>query len=96
MRCICIDLRLPVTSPNINWFLQSRRHASAVLDIGNESVRKIIINDTIKLFLTAISILVVSNRNSFWVLFDKIASVYFIQARRNVFVSGGYKFVRTL
>ena len=46
--------------------------------IGNESVLKIIVNDTINLFLkSAISILVISNDSSFWVLFDKI-SVYFI------------------
>jgi len=47
--------------------------------IGNESVPKIIINDTINLFFTsAISILVISNHNSFRVLFDKIVSLYFI------------------
>jgi len=46
---------------------------------GNESVPKIIINNTINLFLkTAISVLLISNLNSFRVLFDKIASVYFI------------------
>ena len=47
--------------------------------IGNESLSKIIINDTIFfLKLHVIDILVISNRNSFRVLFDKIASVYFI------------------
>jgi len=46
--------------------------------IGNENVPKIIINNTQKIFLTAISIFLVSNHNSFRVLFDKIASVYFI------------------
>ena len=49
--------------------------------IGNESVPTIIINNTINLFLkTAIGILihVISNHNSFRVLFDKIVSVYFI------------------
>ena len=46
---------------------------------GNESVPKIVTNDTINLFLkTAISILLISNRNSFRVSFGKIASVYFI------------------
>ena len=30
------------------------------------------------MLLTAVSILVISNRNSFIVLFDEIASVYFI------------------
>ena len=40
---------------------------------GNES------NNTINLFFcTAISMLVITNRNSFLVLFDKIASVYLI------------------
>jgi len=46
--------------------------------IGNESVPKIIINDTVIFSYIAISILVISNHNSFQVLFDKIASVYFI------------------
>jgi len=45
--------------------------------IGNESVPKLKINDTV-IFLTSVSILVISNHNSFWVVFDKIASVYFI------------------
>jgi len=37
--------------------------------IGNESLPKIIINDTINLvFLTAISILLISNNNSFRVV----------------------------
>jgi len=47
------------------------------IGIGNESVPKIVINDS-KFILTAISILVISNRNSLQVLFDKIASVYYI------------------
>ena len=47
--------------------------------IGNENVPKITINNAIKLFSkTAMSIRVTSNRNSFRVLFDKIASVCFI------------------
>jgi len=45
--------------------------------IGNESAPKIIISNTSLFFKTAISILVISNHNSFRVLFDKIASVYF-------------------
>jgi len=50
------------------------------MPIGNESVPKIIINDTINLFFkTAINILVISNHNSFRVLFDKIATVYIIR-----------------
>jgi len=43
----------------------------------NGSVPKIIINDIVIFSQTAISILVISNHNSFRVLFDKIASVYF-------------------
>jgi len=43
-----------------------------------ESVPKIITNNTIIFFPTAISILVISNHNSFRVLFDKNDSVYFI------------------
>jgi len=47
--------------------------------VGNESVPKIIINNTINLFSeTAISILVISNHNCFRVLFGKIASAYCI------------------
>jgi len=49
------------------------------LPIGNESVPKIITNNTINLFLTAISISVISSHNYFRILFDKIASVYFIR-----------------
>ena len=46
---------------------------SLVHEIGNESVPKIIVNDTIKFFSqTAISTLVSSNHNSFRVLFDKL------------------------
>ena len=47
--------------------------------IGNESVPKVIINNTINLFFkAAVSMLVISNHNGFRVLFDKTASVYFI------------------
>jgi len=47
--------------------------------IGNERLPKIILSNTRSLFFsTAISILVISNHNSFRVPFDKIASVYFI------------------
>ena len=49
------------------------------LPIGNESVPKIITNNIINLFLTAISISVISSHNYFRILFDKIASVYFIR-----------------
>ena len=49
-----------------------------------ENVPKIIINDTINLFSkTEINILLISNHNSFRVLFDKIASLYFIS--ENIF-----------
>ena len=47
--------------------------------LGNESMLKIVINCTINLFFrTTISILVISNHNSFRVLLDIIASVYII------------------
>jgi len=50
----------------------------------NENVPKIIINDTISLFLeTAISILVISNHNSFRVLFDKNCFVIFYLKKYN-------------
>jgi len=49
------------------------------LGTGDESVPKIVINNTMNLLLkTAIGILVISNHNSYRVLFDKIAPVYFI------------------
>jgi len=49
------------------------------LSIGNDSVPKMIINDTVKFFSkTATNFSVISNHNSFRVLFDKSASVYFI------------------
>ena len=48
--------------------------------IQNKSVPKIILNEKINLLSkTAISILVISNYNSFQVQFDKIASIYFMQ-----------------
>ena len=47
--------------------------------IGDKSVPNIIINDAIIFFPEiATSILVISNRNSFRVRFDKIVFVYFI------------------
>ena len=57
---------------------------------GNETVPKIIINNTVNLlFKTAVSIFLISNHNSLRVLFDKIASVYFI--RENIlYFSIGY------
>ena len=60
-------------------FLGTRLFLSRA-EIGNESMPKIIMNNTINLlfFKTAISILIISNHNSLRVLFDKIASVYFI------------------
>ena len=46
--------------------------------IGNENVPKIIINDTLIFFLNCISILIISNHKSFHMLFDKIASEFFL------------------
>jgi len=45
-----------------------RTHCVRERPIRNESVPKIIINNTINLFLTAISIFVISNHNSFFYL----------------------------
>ena len=47
--------------------------------IGNESVPKTIMNDTINLsFKTAVNILIIANHDNFQVLIDKFfASVYF-------------------
>jgi len=45
--------------------------------IRDESVPKTVINNnTVNIFKTAVSILVISNHDSFRVLFDKISSVY--------------------
>jgi len=46
--------------------------------VSNESVPKILINNTKNYFVKCNSILAISNRNSFRVLFDEIDSVYFI------------------
>ena len=47
--------------------------------MGSESVPKNIVNNAIKLFLkAAIGSSAISNRNSFRVLFEKIAYVYFV------------------
>jgi len=60
------------------------------MTIGNESVSKIITNDTINLFSkTAISTLPISNHNSLRVLFDKIASAYFIEKKIYLYFSIG-------
>ena len=56
--------------------LRARLVLNTCMSIGNESVPKIVINDTTFYFETAISILVILNHNSFRVLFDKIAFVY--------------------
>ena len=59
--------------------LQCNNITSVRASLGNESVPKIVINNTINLcFKTTILILVISIRNSFRVLFGKIACVYFI------------------
>ena len=57
---------------------QADIHTYTPVATGNENVPKIIINDARDYFLTAICILLISNHNSFRVLFDKIASVYII------------------
>jgi len=58
---------------------ESSAMSISLLCVGNESVPIITINYTINLsFKTAIGISAISNHNRFRVLFDKIASVYFI------------------
>jgi len=53
--------------------------SSLEVSIGNESLPENIINNTTDLFFkTSISVSVISNHNSFRVLFGKIAFVYFI------------------
>jgi len=59
-------------------FLQPNQQRQALK--ASESVLKILIDNTIRLFLkTKISILLISEHNGFRVLFDKIVSVYFIR-----------------
>jgi len=54
------------------WWQEARRPLGKTC-VGNESVPKIVIIDTVNLLLkTAISILVISNHNSFRALFDEI------------------------
>jgi len=56
--------------------------------IGNESVRKIIMNNTIDLFFyTVINILLILDHCSFWVLFDKIASIYCYYVKNYLYFS---------
>ena len=81
-----MDLRSIISS-----LQSSMRHHKCVhsgAPIANESVPKIVINNAINYFLTAISILVVSNQNCFRVLFDKIASIYFIRKIYLRFING--------
>jgi len=60
--------------------------ADAFTSAGNESVPKIIQNNTIRQFFkTAITILLIFNHNSFRVLVDKIASVYF-SWKKNIYI----------
>ena len=80
--CACVTAAQNTQSArqtiDYNWRYQGRK-LHLQIHIGNESVPKVIINDTVNLFSkTAISILLISNHDSFRVPFDKIASVYFI------------------
>ena len=66
----------PVTSMQLLFIVHFSGLDRAV---GNESVSKIVINNTINSFVkTAISISLISNHNSFRTLFDKIVSVCYI------------------
>jgi len=58
-----------------------------LLVIGNESVPKTITNNTINLFfLNSINILLVSNHNTFRLLFDRTASIFMYFISKNIFV----------
>jgi len=71
--------RVVTIAVRLGWVVEVRSlYCSVDYTIGNESVPKIIINNTINLFLTAISILLIWNHKIFRMLFYKIASVYFI------------------
>jgi len=68
--------RPPVTSMQLLFIVHFSGLDRAV---GNESVSKIVINNTINSFVkTAISISLISNYDSFRTLFDKIVSVCYI------------------
>ena len=63
----------------LSTVLVSCLYLSVKFAIGNDCVSKNVVNCTISYFFTAISILVISNHNSFRVLFYKIAfEIYFI------------------
>ena len=65
--------------PAPKYLLERRSTAFPHHYTADDSVPKIIVNDTINAFLkTAVGILPISNHNSLRVLADKIASVYFI------------------
>ena len=71
--------RVVTIAVRLGWVVEVRSfYCSVDYTIGNESVPKIIINNTINLFLTAISILPIWNHKSFRMLFYKFASLYFI------------------
>jgi len=67
------------TKPQAQNISQRRHYGTEPGPLGT-SVPKIIINNTINLFSkTTISILAISNHDNFRVLFDEIASVYFLE-----------------
>ena len=57
-----------------------------VSEVSNLGVPKIIIDDAVSFLKTAISILVMSNHNSFRVLLDKVASVYFFIWKKCIYI----------
>jgi len=69
---VSLDVATPRgAAPGMNTALQGYNVERKCAENDNKRHNKFI-------FLTAISILVISSRNSFRVLFDKIVSVYFI------------------
>jgi len=72
-RIVCVCVCPPCCcSCGQQWHFPAESKITARTRTRNESVPKIIINNTINLFLsTAINILLISNHDSFWVLFEK-------------------------
>ena len=65
--------------------LRLRSVLASALAIGNESVPKIIIINNTIIFLTAISILAISNHNSFRVLFEKLLPYILFERKMFIF-----------
>jgi len=76
--CVCVYVNTLLTFSSLKEHSVLSIKSEKMVTTRNESVPKIITNDKKTFLKTAISILVISNRNSFQVLFDEIASVCFV------------------